>query len=359
MFDTVTDTAPALTDEDRFDAFARRDKSLRDAFVMGVVTTGVYCRAGCPARTPLRKNVRFFETPEQAQATGLRACKRCKPDDVGTASASMVARACRAIEAAETAPTLEALAAGAGMSPFHFHRVFKAETGLTPVQYAAALRDRRAKAALSEGASVTEAVYDAGYGSASRFYDGAESRFGMAPKAWRDQGRGEAIRVTTAPCALGHVLVAATDKGVCSVELGDDPGRLLAGFDHRFANASRIEGDAGFRDQVKQVVAYVDAPGSTRPDLPTDVRGTAFQHRVWDALRRIPAGETWTYGQVAQAIGAPKAVRAVGAACGANPIAVVTPCHRVVGASRGSGRKLTGYRWGVERKRELLRREGA
>ncbi|MBS0295293.1 MAG: bifunctional DNA-binding transcriptional regulator/O6-methylguanine-DNA methyltransferase Ada [Proteobacteria bacterium] len=359
MFDAVTDAA-RLTDDQRYDAFARRDKGLRDAFVMGVVTTGVYCRAGCPARTPNRENVRFFDTPEQARATGLRACKRCKPDEAASPNAGMIAKVCRLIEDAEETPSLETLADRAGMSPFHFHRVFKAETGVTPAQYGAAVRDRKAKAALGSGASVTEAVYDAGYGSASRFYDGAESRFGMAPKAWRDQGKGEAIRVAVAPSSLGQVLVGATDKGVCAVELGDDAEVLLADFQRRFSNAVRVDSDPAFKTQVQAVIAVLDeAPGAAAAALPTDVRGTAFQHRVWDALRRIPRGQTWTYAQVAEAIGAPKAVRAVGAACGANPIAVLTPCHRVVGSSRGPGRKLTGYRWGVEKKRALLEREGA
>ncbi len=357
MFALVSQIEPrpdaGMNDEDRYDAFVRRDRSARDAFVMGVKTTGVYCRAGCPARTPLRKNVVFFATGEEARATGLRACKRCRPDEAAPGSVA-VARACREIEAAETAPGLEALAEVAGLSPFHFHRMFKAETGVTPAQYAAAVRDRRAKAALSEGASVTEAVYDAGYGSASRFYDGAGERFGMAPKAWRAGGKGEAIRLAVAPCALGWVLVGATDKGVCAIELGDDPAALTRDFQRRFEGARTVEEDGALAAQVAAVVALIDEPGRGS-DLPVDVRGTAFQHRVWDALRRIPAGETWTYGQLAQAIGSPKAVRAVGAACGANPVAVVVPCHRVV----GSNRKLTGYRWGVERKRALLSAEGA
>src|SRR3569623_2127221 len=203
-------------------ASGSRRPDMRDAFVMGVVTSGVYCRAGCPARTPIRENVRFFETPEQARATGLRACKRCKPDEAASPNAAMLAKVCRLIEEAEETPSLETLAERAGMSPFHFHRVFKAETGVTPAQSGAAVRDREAKAALGSGASVTEAGYAAGYGSASRFYDGAESRFGMAPKAWRDQGKGEAIRVAVAASSLGPVLVGAADEGVCAVELGDD-----------------------------------------------------------------------------------------------------------------------------------------
>jgi AraC family transcriptional regulator of adaptative response/methylated-DNA-[protein]-cysteine methyltransferase len=359
MFDQMTVQAPThalsrLTDDERYAAAERKDRSLRDAFVIGVKTTGVYCRSGCPARTPKRENVEFFDTVDQARAAGFRACKRCKPDDAASPNAAMVARACRTIEAAETAPSLETLAGQAGLSPFHFHRLFKAETGLTPAQYASAVRDRRAKAALKDGASVTEAVYDAGYGSASRFYEGSDTRFGMRPKAWRDNGRGEAIKLAVAPCALGWVLVGATDKGLCSVELGDDPTAMMAAFTDHFRNARKVEDDAELTGLVEKVVAAIDEPGGSLKGLPLDIRGTAFQRRVWEVLRRIPAGQTWSYAQVAEAAGAPKAVRAVGAACGANPVAVVIPCHRVVGADR----KLTGYRWGVERKRELLKREG-
>jgi AraC family transcriptional regulator of adaptative response/methylated-DNA-[protein]-cysteine methyltransferase len=355
MFAEMT-AAPAsrLTDDERYAAAARRDKSLRSAFVIGVRTTGIYCRPGCPARMPKRENVAFYETAEAARAAGLRPCKRCKPDEAASPNAAMVARACRAIEDADTAPNLETLATQAGLSAFHFHRLFKAETGLTPAQYAAAVRDRRAKAALKSGASVTEAVYDAGYGSSSRFYEGADTRFGMRPRAYRDKGRDEEIRLAVAPCALGWVLVGATDKGICAVELGDDPEAMTAAFTDSFHKARKVEDDPALRRQVEQVVAAIDRPGASLKDLPLDIRGTAFQRRVWDVLRRIPLGEIWTYAQVAEAAGTPKAVRAVGMACGSNPVSIVIPCHRVV----GSNRKLTGYRWGVERKRELLKREG-
>lgn len=349
MFDAVT----TLTDDQRYQAFLARDRSRRDAFVIGVVTTGVYCRAGCPARAPRRENVRFFATAEDARATGLRACKRCKPDDLAPPSAAIAARACRTIEQAETAPTLEDLARQAGLSPFHFHRLFKAETGVTPAAYAAQVKDRRAKAALEDGASVTAAVYDAGYGSSSRFYEAAGARFGMAPKAWRERGKDEAIRMAVSPCSLGWVLVGATERGLCAVELGDDPEALKADFARRFSGAKSVEADAELAALVETVVGLVEEPKHAANGLPLDVRGTAFQERVWRALRDIPAGETRTYAELASAIGAPKAVRAVGAACGANPVAVVTPCHRVV----GSNGKLTGYRWGVERKKALLDRE--
>lgn len=345
---------PALTDDDRYEAMVSRDASLRDAFVVGVITTGIYCRPGCPARAPKRENVRFFATTEEARATGLRACLRCKPDEARPGS-DAVMRACRLIEESETAPSLDALAQAVGLSSFHFHRLFKDRTGVTPAAYAAQIRDRRAKAALSGGASVTEAVYDAGFGAPSRFYDAAHARFGMKPSAWKRAGEGEAIRVTVAPCSLGQVLVAATDRGVSSIELGDDAAFMLDRFRRQFARAEVTDGDAGLNALVRRVIELIDDPRDPGSDLPLDVRGTAFQQKVWQALRTIPAGETWTYGDLARAIGKPGAARAVGAACGANPVCVVVPCHRVVG-SNGS---LTGYAWGTERKKELLRRERA
>lgn len=351
MLDRVTDTA-ALEDM-AWDAFQARDRSQRDRYLMGVLTTGIYCRPGCPARTPNRENVRFFASAEDARAAGLRACKRCKPDESGSLYKDAIARVCRVIDEAEEQPRLEQLAAVAGLSPFHFHRVFKAETGVTPAAYAAAVKDRRAKAALRDGASVTEAVYDAGYGASSRFYAKSRARFGMAPAKWKGRGAGEHIRVAVAPCSLGQVLVAVTDKGVCALELGDDAEAMLAWFRERFSAAETVVDDAGLAETVGQIVELIERPGSTAVDLPLDVRGTAFQQRVWDALRRIPAGETWTYGQLAESLGHPKAARAVGAACGQNRVAVLIPCHRVVG-SNGS---LTGFAYGVERKQALLTRE--
>jgi AraC family transcriptional regulator of adaptative response/methylated-DNA-[protein]-cysteine methyltransferase len=345
---------PALTDDDRYEAMVSRDASLRDAFVIGVVTTGIYCRPGCPARAPKRENVRFFATTEEARGAGLRACLRCKPDEARPGS-DAVMRACRLIEEAETAPSLDALAEAVGLSSFHFHRLFRDRTGVTPAAYAAQIRDRRAKAALSGGASVTEAVYDAGFGAPSRFYDAAHARFGMKPSAWKKAGEGEAIRVTVAPCSLGQVLVAATDRGVSSIELGDAAGFMLDRFRRQFANAEVTTDDEALNGLVHRVIELIDDPKDPGLDLPLDVRGTAFQQKVWQALRTIPAGETRTYGDLARAIGKPGAARAVGAACGANPVCVVVPCHRVVG-SNGS---LTGYAWGTERKRELLRRERA
>lgn len=343
--------------EDRaWEAFQTRDRRLRDLYLMGVKTTGIYCRPGCPARMPNRGNVKFFATAEDARAEGYRACKRCKPDEAGSVYKDAIARVCRAIDEAEETPKLEDMARIAGLSPFHFHRVFKAETGVTPAAYAAAVRDRRAKAALNGGASVTEAVFDAGYGASSRFYAKSQSRFGMAPARWKDRGAGEHIRVAVADCSLGKVLVATTDKGVCAVELGDDREKMLAWFRERFDRAEVVVDEEGLQGAVSAVVEMIEHPSERpAPDLPLDVRGTAFQQKVWDALRRIPRGEVWTYGQLAEHLGYPRAARAVGAACGQNRVAVIIPCHRVVG-SNGS---LTGFAYGVERKEKLLKAEGA
>jgi len=339
-----------------WEAFQTRDRRLRDLYLMGVKTTGIYCRPGCPARMPNRGNVKFFESAEAARAEGFRACKRCKPDDAGSVYRDAIARVCAAIEAAEEAPKLDEMARIAGLSPFHFHRVFKGETGVTPAAYAAAVKDRRAKAALNGGASVTEAVFDAGYGASSRFYARSRDRFGMAPVKWKNRGAGEHIRVAVADCSLGKVLVATTDRGVCAVELGDDAERMLDWFRERFDRAEVEVDEEGLKGAVSAVVEMIEHP-SERPaaDLPLDVRGTAFQQKVWDALRRIPRGEVWTYGQLAEHLGYPKAARAVGAACGQNRVAVIIPCHRVVG-SNGS---LTGFAYGVERKEKLLKAEGA
>ena len=353
MFDAVTDTLSApTTDDERYDAMVHKVPGLRDAFVIAVRSTGVYCRPGCPARTPLRKNVVFYATCEEARDAGFRACLRCKPDEARPGT-EVVERACRLIETAETPPSLEALAGEVGLSPFHFHRLFKAHAGVTPAAYAAQVKDRRAKAALTGGASVTEAIYDGGYGAPSRFYDKAHARFGATPRQWRGKGAGLDIKATVAPCSLGWVLVAATERGVCAIELGDEAEILRERFVLRFPEARIDADDAELATHMARILDLIDRPGQASADLPLDVRGTAFQQRVWDALRRIPPGETWTYGQLAQAVGAPTAARAVGAACGANPVCVVVPCHRVV----GSDGKLTGFAYGVQRKKALLERE--
>ncbi len=343
-----------LSEEDRWEAVIARDASADGTFYYSVESTGVYCRPSCGARRPLRRNVRFHATPADAEAAGFRPCKRCQPNSASTeqARAEMVAAACRLIESSENPPTLEVLARHAGMSSFHFHRLFKSVTGVTPKAYASAHRNARVRTALQTGTSVTEAAYAAGFNSSSRFYDGAQRALGMKPRAFRAGGPDMRIRYAITPCSLGLVLVGATDTGVCAIFLGDEEAALRRELAERFAHAELTEASGSFGKLLAEVVASIEMPAKAVA-LPLDIRGTAFQQRVWAALRDIPAGETASYGEIARRIGKPEAVRAVGAACGANPIAVAVPCHRVV----GSGGKLTGYRWGVDRKRALLARE--
>ena len=338
----------------RYDAIRRRDPASDGAFFYGVQTTGVYCRPSCAARLARRENVSFHPTCDAAERAGFRPCKRCRPNEpaLGERHAALVRRACRTIDAAETPPALAELAGAAGLSPYHFHRVFKDVTGVTPKAYAAARRANRVQDGLREAGSVTAAIYDAGFNAPSRFYEGAAGRLGMTPGTYRAGGTGEAIRFAVGECSLGSVLVAATAKGVCAIAFGDDPAALLHGLQDRFPKAELVGGDPAFEATVAQVVGAVEAPG-TGLDLPLDIRGTAFQQRVWQALRAIPPGRTATYAEVAAALGAPAAVRAVAGACAANTLAVAIPCHRVI---RSDG-ALSGYRWGVERKAALLRRE--
>lgn len=344
----------AVTDEDRYEAVRRRDRGLDGAFYYAVRTTGVYCRPSCAARLARRENVSFHPTCEAAERAGYRPCKRCRPDEASQAErhAEAVRRACRLIEGAEEVPGLETLAAAAGLSPFHFHRVFKRVTGVTPKAYGHAVRAKRVVQALDAGESVTRAIYEAGYSGASRFYERSTERLGMTPSAYRRGGVGAAIRFAVGQCSLGAVLVAASDKGVCAILFGDDPDALLRDLQDRFPKADLIGADAAFEATVARVVGFIDAPGRGL-DLPLDIRGTAFQQKVWTALRAIPAGTTASYAEVAAAIGLPAAVRAVAGACAANALAVAIPCHRVV---RLDG-TLSGYRWGIERKRALLARE--
>jgi AraC family transcriptional regulator of adaptative response/methylated-DNA-[protein]-cysteine methyltransferase len=342
------------TDDDRWAAVVRRDRTADDAFRYSVRTTGVYCRPSCAARRPRRANVRFHATSADAERAGFRACKRCRPTERPLAEqrAAAVARACRLIETAEEMPSLEALAEASGMSRFHFHRVFKTVTGLTPKAYATAHRTQRVRRELAQSETVTAAIYDAGFNSNGRFYAASSGVLGMTPTSFRSGGIGASIRFAVGECSLGSILVGATDKGICAILLGDDPGTLVRDLQDRFPKAQLIGGDGDFERLVARVVGFVEAP-ALGLDLPLDVRGTAFQQRVWQALREIPAGATATYTQVAERIGAPKAVRAVARACAANAIAIAIPCHRVVRTDRS----LSGYRWGVERKRALLGRE--
>src|SRR5438128_2854432 len=355
---TKPDRTPARfsTDDERWAAVVRRDRSADGAFYYSVKSTGVYCRPSCAARLARRGNVRFYATCAEAEQAGFRPCKRCRPNEasLGERHAAAVAAACRAIENGEETPTLDNLARAAGMSRFYFHRVFKTLTGVTPKAYADAQRRGRVHDELARSATVTSAIYEAGFNSNGRFYESSSNLLGMTPTAFRAGGSGVSIRFAVGECSLGSILVAASPKGVCAILFGDDPDALVRDLQDRFPRAKLIGGDKDFERLVARVVAFVEAPAQ-HFDLPLDVRGTAFQQRVWQALRKIPRGSTASYREIAKRIGHPRAVRAVAQACASNAIAVAIPCHRVV---RVDG-SLSGYRWGVERKRALLDREAA
>ncbi len=346
--------AAATSNDPRWARVTARDASADGQFFYSVRSTGVYCRPSCGARPARPENVAFHLTTADAEAAGFRACKRCKPDQPPLAEqhATLVARLCKRIELADIAPTLDQLAIEAGISSFHLHRVFKAVTGLTPLAYAAAHRGKRVRSELDRAGTVTDAIFEAGYNSNGRFYAEADGLLGMTPTAFRAGGRDTEIRFAIGQCTLGAILVAASARGICAILLGDDPDALARDLQDRFPQAALVGADADFERTVAQVVGLVEAPRLGH-DLPLDVRGTAFQQRVWQALRQIPAGETASYAEVAKRIGAPTSMRAVAQACGANALAVAIPCHRVV---RSDG-ALSGYRWGVERKRSLLDRE--
>ena len=344
--EAVNDAA-TLSDEAAWAAVMARDRRMDGRFVTGVLSTGIYCRPSCAARHPRRENVRFFADGGVARSVGLRPCLRCSPDDVSREEEAL-AKAYRLLAEAEEAPSLKALAAAAGYSPHHFHRLFRRATGVTPAAYYRQLRARRAETALSESPRITDAIYDAGFSGPGRFYAESKSRLGMTPSAWRDGGRGETIRWSTAETDLGTMLVAATAKGICRLSFEEGEAELR----RRFPNAIIERGGTAMAGLVRRAAAAVNAP--ERPhDLPLDVRGTAFQEAVWRELSRIPPGETRTYAQIAAAVGRPGAVRAAGSANGANNVAVLIPCHRVV----RSGGALGGYAYGLERKARLLERE--
>lgn len=347
-------SAASNREEERWAAVVARDAAYDGRFVIAVQTTGVYCRPSCPARRPNRANVRFFDTAEEAERAGFCPCKRCKPTEQspGRQHAEKVREACRLIETAEEEPKLDDLAAAVGLSPYHFHRIFKSMLGVTPKAYATAHRNKRVRDGLAHSATVTEAIYDAGFNSNGRFYATASETLGMTPSEFRSGGKNAEIKFIVGQCSLGSILVAASDKGVCAILFGDDAASLRRDLEKQFPRARLIGGDSNFAELAAKVIGLVENPRASL-DLPLDIRGTAFQHRVWDALRRIPVGSTASYAAIARAIGAPKAVRAVARACATNRIAVAIPCHRVI----GSDESLTGYAGGIERKRALLDRE--
>ena len=348
-------TANALvTDDPRWARVVARDRSADGQFWYSVATTGVYCRPSCPSRTANPKNVQLHDTLGEAKATGFRPCKRCNPDglSVDTENAAFVAKACRSIETSEDEPTLNDLAFAAGRSPSHFHRLFKATTGLTPKEYADAHRATRLREGLMKSNSVTEAIYEAGFNSSGRFYEKSNDMLGMTPTQYRSGGANEEIRFAVGESSLGGVLVASSRKGVAAILLGSDPDKLVRELQDRFPKATLIGADREYEALVARIVGLIEAPGQGL-DLPLDIRGTAFQQRVWRALQDIPTGRTVSYSELARRIGSPKAVRAVAGVCAANAIAVAIPCHRVV---RNDG-SLSGYAWGVERKRALIAKE--
>ena len=347
--------AAATLNDPRWAAVVARNPAADGKFFYAVKTTGVYCRPSCASRRARPENVQFHATRAEAERAGFRPCKRCKPEQVPLAEryAAIVVRVCRLIERAETMPSLTSLAAQAGLSAHHFHRVFKSATGLTPKGYAAAQRAQRVRKALGRGSKVTAAIFDAGYSSNGRFYEKSNALLGMTPTKFRAGGANTVIRFASGACTLGAILVAASERGVCAILMGDDPAALARDLQDRFPRATLIGCDRKFERLVAKVVRFVEAPARGLA-LPLDVRGTAFQQRVWQALQKIPAASIATYSEIAKRIGAPQAVRAVAGACAANALAVAIPCHRVVRNDGG----LAGYRWGVERKRALLEREG-
>ena len=342
------DNVSRLDADTAWAAFMRRDRAWDGRVIGAVKTTGIYCKPSCPARRPKREHVDFYATAEEARAAGYRPCLRCKPDEVGR-DREAIAQAVKLIEQAEEAPTLDELAAAVGYAPHHFQRLFKRDLGISPAEYARGLRSRRTEAALTANGRVTDAVYDAGYSTPSSFYSDARERLGMTPSAWRNGGRGETIRWTHFDSPLGEMLIAATSKGICRLTFDDSEASLR----RRFPNATIVEDAGSLRELVEGALAAIESPLAAR-DLPIDVAGTAFQEAVWRELRKIPAGETRSYAQIAAAIGQPNAVRAVGTANGDNHVAVLIPCHRVI-RSDGS---LGGYAGGLDRKRKLLASEG-
>jgi AraC family transcriptional regulator of adaptative response/methylated-DNA-[protein]-cysteine methyltransferase len=344
----------SITEDPRWARIVARDKTADGHLWYSVETTGVYCRPSCPSRIPNPRNVQLHDSLESAKATGFRPCRRCNPDgpSIEAENAALVAKACRIIEESEQEPSLEELANAIGRSPGYFHRVFKAATGLTPKEYAAGHRARNVRQSLVSANTVTEAIYDAGFNSSGRFYENSTHMLGMTPSQYRAGGANEEIRFAVGQTSLGAILVASSRKGVVSILLGNDPDELVRNLQDRFPKAHLIGADRDYESLVAQVVGFIETP-EIGLNLPLDLRGTAFQQRVWRALQEIPVGDSLSYSEVARRIGSPKAVRAVAQACATNNIALAIPCHRVV---RTDG-SPSGYAWGVERKRILLDRE--
>lgn len=345
----------AKREEEFWNAIQERDVAFDGMFWYGVPTTGIYCRPSCPSRLPKRENIVFFTLPETARRAGLRPCLRCRPDDAAFCDpqAALVQNICRLIdESVEEAPDLARLSEKVKVSLFHLQRVFKKLMGITPRQYGAARRAELFKTGAKKGQSVVEAMYDAGYGSSSRLYEKASARLGMTPATYGKGGKGMTVAYTIVESRLGWLLVAATSRGICSVALGDGQEKLVEGLLHEFPRAEIARDDDHLRTLVNMVLECL-AGKHPHPDLPLDIRGTAFQMRVWEELRRIPRGQSVSYSELAGRIGKPAAARAVARACAMNPVAIITPCHRVI---RENG-ELGGYRWGIERKRALLEKE--
>lgn len=352
-------TPPSVTPivakfDSRWQAVVERDTTADGSFYFSVSTTGIYCRPSCSARLPRRENVDFHPSPEHAEQAGYRACKRCRPNEVSRAEreATQVQLLCRLIDSSDGQPSLEKLAEAIGASSSHTYRVFKRIAGVTPKQYAAEKRRQRVGSVLRCSSSVTEAIYASGFGSPARFYDSAKNALGMSPQIYRSGGSGERIHFAIAESSLGALLVAATERGICAILMGDEPQTLIDDLEARFSGATLTGARPQFDSLVATVVGLVEHPEENL-SLSLDIRGTVFQQRVWSALRKIPSGQTLSYAELAARIGSPKSVRAVARACSANPLAIAVPCHRIVRRDGG----LSGYRWGVERKRELLERE--
>ena len=343
-----------LTDDEKRDAIINRDKVADAKFLYGVLTTGIYCLPSCPSRAAKLENMVFFNSSNEAEQAGFRACKRCFKNDKSRYEANIdkITSACRLIAESEKSIPLKALASTVAMSPYYFHRLFKKITGVTPKAYASTIRSDKLRSGLAANSSVTDAIYNSGYNSVGHFYQKADDILGMQPNTYKRGGKNMIIYFAIGECSLGNILVAQSTKGICAIFLGDDPDILIRDLQNKFSAAELIGGDSRFEQVVAQVIGHVENPYKELT-LPLDIQGTAFQQQVWDILRQIPPGTTVTYTDIAERMGSPKSVRAVANACGSNSLAVAIPCHRVI---RTSG-ELAGYRWGIKRKRILINRE--